>query len=316
MKLTRRTAIKKCGVAALGTSGVAPQFSWAVDELPLKGLPIGFSTYGLPGIPIDEAIEMAQRVGYDALEICVTEDRGMSADQMKFTQRRDVRSLTKEYGLDITSLMEHLQPLSTPEHHKSDLERLKRTSNLAHDLFPEAPPVIQTVLGGKNWNTQREVLADRLANWVDIAESHEVVVAIKPHRGHAMSRPSEAAWLIGELGNPPRLQMWFDYSHFVLRDMAMNQLVQESLPITAGVAVKDAKRVDEKVRFVLPGEAGTIDYKQLFSMLYEGGYRAPICVEVSSQVWKQPNYDPLDAMNKSYVTISDALRRADIPRRH
>ncbi len=54
--------------------------------------------------------------------------------------------------------------------------------------------------------------------------------------------------------------MWFDYSHFAFRDLPMEQMVRQSLPITAGVAVKDAAEVDGRVTFALPGQAGTIDY--------------------------------------------------------
>ncbi|MGI9471587.1 MAG: sugar phosphate isomerase/epimerase family protein [Rubripirellula sp.] len=316
MKLTRRTAIKTLGAATLTAKAISQPSKSLSAESAKVGIPIGFSTYGLPGTSIDDAVAMALRVGYDTLELCVTEDRDECAEKLSFKQRRDTRRRIYQSGLEISSLMAHLQPLDSAERHQLDLERLKRISNLAHDLSPELPPVIQTVLGGTDWKTQQGLLVERLASWAKIAKDHEVTVAIKPHRGHAMSRPTEAKWLIEQLGSPPSLKMWFDYSHFVLRDMTMDQTVQDSLPILAGVAVKDAKLVEGKVRFALPGEAGTIDYKELFSTLYEGGYREAVCVEVSSQVWKRPDYRAFEAMDKSYVAISNALIRAQIPRRH
>lgn len=280
------------------------------------GLPIGFSTYGLPGQSLENAVELAQRVGYDALEVCVMKGREQFDDQLSHNRRRAIRRVLRDHDIELPSLMENLQPLQSAEQHRADLDQLKRTCNLAHDFNPNSPPIIQTVVGGKDWEGQKGLLRDRLSDWIDIANSHEVTIAIKPHRGHAMSRPTHALWLKEQLGNPANLKMCFDYSHFVLRDMSIESSVKDSLPMLAGVAVKDAKLVDGRVRFALPGESDTIDYKKLLSCLYNSGYRDPICVEVSSQVWRQPDYDPVGAMEQSYVAISDAMTRARIPKRH
>ena len=277
-----------------------------------NGLPLGFSTYGLPGQSLEEAIDAIAKAGYDAVEICVTTDRDACAERMKPKRRQEVLRRIQSLGMRITSLMSHLQPLGTIERHRSDLERLKRDCDLANELSPDAPPVIQTVLGGKHWPEEKYRSLERLAAWTEIANQHRAVIAVKPHRGHAMSRPTEASWLISQLGNPSCLRMWFDYSHFVLRDMKMEQAVNDSLPIIAGVAVKDAKKFGDKVRFVLPGEAGSIDYARLLTLLYAGGYRDSICVEVSSQVWKQPNYDANLALNQSYITLVNAFQKAQI----
>jgi sugar phosphate isomerase/epimerase len=148
---------------------------------------------------------------------------------------------------------------------------------------------------------------DRVADWVAIAEEYGVVVAVKPHRGHAMSRPSEAAWLISQLDHSKALRMWYDYSHFIFRDIPLKHSLQQSLPIMAGVAVKDAIEKEGKVQFLLPGAAGTIDYDLLCNILQEGNFSGSLCVEVSSHVWKRPDYDPTVAMRKSYGVLSSAI---------
>ena len=313
---SRRDAIF-AGLLSLGSTLIRNGVTSATDPDATKtGLPIGFSTYGLPGKSMESAIELAKRVGYDALEVCVVEGRDQSADQLSNKRRRTIRRVMRDHDIELPSLMENLQPLKSAEQHGMDLDRLKRTSNLAHDLNPSSPPIIQTVLGGKDWESQKDLLRDRLADWIEIAKSHEVTIAIKPHRGHAMSRPTHAIWLKEQLGNPPNLKMWFDYSHFVLRDMSIESTIKDSRPMLAGVAVKDAKLVDGRIRFALPGESDTIDYKKLLTALYNAGYREPICVEVSSQVWRQPDYDPVAAMEQSYVAIANAMTRSGIPKRH
>jgi sugar phosphate isomerase/epimerase len=313
MSMTRRDAIAMLSSVTIGSTFAHDSTAAPIDAQ--EGCTLGFSTYGLPKQSLEEAINRVRQNRYDSIEICVTADRDAAAENMNYKRRRDARRQMSLLHLKLTSLMSNLRPMESLQRHKTDLERLKGDCNLAHDLSPGKPPTIQTVLGGKDWDAGKDLCVERLADWVDIARRHETVIAVKPHRGHAMSRPSEAAWLISQLGNPEQLKMWFDYSHFLFRDMPMEEMVAQSLPITAGVAVKDAMEVDGKVKFALPGKAGTIDYLKLCKLFYAGGYRGDICVEVSSQVWKEPGYKTTNALSASYRELSAAMRRAGVPRR-
>ena len=104
--------------------------------------------------------------------------------------------------------------------------------------------------------------------------------------------------------------MWYDYSHFIFREMPMRQTITESLPIMAGVAVKDAVQKNGKIQFLLPGAAGTINYQQLFRILSEEQFTGPLCVEVSSHVWKAEDYDADTALRDSYRVLSAAMGRS------
>jgi inosose dehydratase len=153
-----------------------------------------------------------------------------------------------------------------------------------------------------------------MKDWLKIAEKNRVIVGIKPHRGHAMSRPADAIWLLKKLGDPPWIRMVFDYSHFIFRDMPLEKTIEEALPYTAHIAVKDASNDDGRVNFKLPGESGTIDYAKLLKQFYEGGYRGDVCVEVSSQVWRQPTYDANQAAKVCYKHMNQAFQSAGIAR--
>lgn len=270
-------------------------------------IPLTFSTYGLPSYSLNEAIEAIANHGYDGLEINVASTSRTATDKLTPALRKEARSRLKDRGMVVGSLMSHLQPLSSRERHTQDKRRLKHDCILARELSPTAPPVIQTILGGKSWGDSKQKCVDRIADWVAIAEEYGVVVAVKPHRGHAMSRPSEAAWLISQLDHSKALRMWYDYSHFIFRDIPLKHSLQQSLPIMAGVAVKDAIEKEGKVQFLLPGAAGTIDYDLLCNILQEGNFSGSLCVEVSSHVWKRPDYDPTVAMRKSYGVLSSAI---------
>ena len=174
--------------------------------------------------------------------------------------------------------------------------------------------MIQTVLGGRDWTACRERFRDRLADWIRVAEAEETVIAVKPHRGGGMSRPSEAVWLIRQLGDTPWLRMVYDYSHYAFRDMPLEETIDTALSYTAHIAVKDAVQRDGKVTFMLPGEGGAFDYAALLRRFYDGGYRGDICCEVSSAVWDKPGYDPVQAAKTCYANMAAAFEKAGVPR--
>jgi sugar phosphate isomerase/epimerase len=76
------------------------------------------------------------------------------------------------------------------------------------------------------------------------------------------------------------------------------------------VAVKDAAQEGDRVVFDLPGQRGTIDYVRLFRLLTAGGYQGDICCEVSSQLWRQPDYDGHTAARTCHANMRRALADA------
>ncbi len=272
-----------------------------------SGITLGFSSYALPERTPLEAISLLAETGYDSVELCVFPPRGLptAKDQMEIANRLD------STGLKLTSLMENLRPLSSKKDYETSTERLKQACDFANRFAPQKP-LIQTVLGGKNWNKEKDLCLERLSAWAKIATDAKVVLAIKPHRGHAMSRPADAIWLIQQLGNTPWLRMCYDYSHFIYRDMPMSATIKESLPYTAHIAVKDAVQIDGKVVFKSPGVVDTINYISLLKQFHAGGYRGDVCVEVSSQVWRQPGYDSEETVKQCFAAMSHAFKNAQI----
>ena len=275
---------------------------------------LGYSTYAAAGMKLVNAIEQISRIGYDSVEITVTADREAAPAKMNGKQRAAIRSRLQDRNLRLSSLMENLRAAESKTRHQVDIDRLKRAAELGRDFSPNAQPLIQTVLGGRDWKDSRELLRDRLGDWLEIAKDTQTIICIKPHRGGAMSRPEEASWLIEQLGNPKLIRMCYDYSHYAFRDMPLAETVKNALPITAHIAVKDAVEDKGRVRFELPGKAGTIDYAKMLRLFYEGGYRGDICVEVSSMVWRKPTFDPIAAMKTCYKNMSQAIQRAGVSR--
>ena len=281
---------------------------------------LGFSTYGAKTLATETSIDLIKEAGYDSIEITVWPDWDAAPANMSAVRRKNVRKQLSHSGLRLTSLMEHLYPESEESKHKASLERLKSVYQLANELAPDNPPVVQTVLGGGSWNEKQSLFVDRVSDWMTLGKSAGVVTCVKPHRGGGMSKPSEAVWLIQQIGDPDWLKMVYDYSHYAFRDIPMKQSIEQSLPYIGHVAVKDAVEITtedgtkSRVEFRLPGEAGTIDFVSILKRLRAGGYAGDISCEVSGMVSGKSGYDPVAAMKTCYANMSRAFTDAGIAR--
>jgi inosose dehydratase len=304
-------------IASLTAVGVAASFDRADSAAEAApGPTFGFSTYGMKSLSTEKAIDAIAQIGYDALEIsCLA---GWDADPAALSaeRRADLRKRIDGAGLRLTSLMENLPPQADDAKHAAALERLKGAAALAHELAPDRPPILETVVGGgKEWETARPLFLRRLPDWVKLAESADVTIAIKPHRMSALSRPEQATELLAALGSPPRLRVVYDYSHFAGRDMPMDRTIRALLPVTAFVALKDFA-VDDKGHegFKLPGETGQIDYPALIKQFCDAGYRGDFNCEVSSAISNKPGYDGVAAAKHCYQTVAPAFEKAGVKR--
>jgi len=307
-----------CASALLaGGEGLVPWVDEASGQEHIKtsddGCTLGFSTYGMPSLQSEAAIEVLSEIGFDSVELAVRE--GWDADSASLTRgrRKAIRDRLERLSLRLTSLMEHVSPVSEKQQAFA-LERLRLATELAHDLSPDSPPLVQTVLGSGDFQTSKNLLRDRLEAWIRLADETQTTIAIKPHRGGIVSQPAEAVWLLEQLGKPGRLRMVYDYSHYAFRDLPLIQTIEASLPYVAHVAVKDVARRNNQVVFELPGETGNIDFADLIGRLHTGGYRGDINCEVSSMVSKRPDYDSVAAARVCYRNLSTAFDRSGVER--
>lgn len=277
------------------------------------GCTLSIGTYSLKGLALEDAVTTVVELGYDGIEIAALPGFDGAPARMPASRRMTVRRRLEGARLRLTALMEQLTPADADARHKEDLARLRAVFALAADLGMTTP-LVQTVLGGGRWDEKKNLYRDRLADWVKAAGEAGGTIAIKPHRGGALSRPDQAVWLIRQLGDSPRLRMVYDYSHYAFRDMPLEATIGEALPYAAHIAVKDAARDGDRVVFALAGEAGTVDYATLLRLFHAGGYRGDVCCEVSSQISSRPGYDPVAAARTCYRNMARAFERANVPR--
>jgi sugar phosphate isomerase/epimerase len=141
----------------------------------------------------------------------------------------------------------------------------------------------------------------------------EVKLGVKAHIGNATQRPDQLSWLLDQVASP-WLVAAYDYSHFELQNLDMQETVGRLVPRSLFIHVKDTEHAQSKRGFLLPGE-GTTDYTKLLKLIAGAGYHGDIIVEVSSQLSNKPDYNPLTAARKCYNHLSAAFQAAGISRR-
>jgi inosose dehydratase len=305
MLLARRQLLGLCSAA-----GLRAQLADLTDEK--LRLPLGFSLYAMQDFRIGDAVEYCARLGYEAIEITLNE--GWPTQPSKFARgdRAQLSFQLRDLDIRLPAMMEHILLTADDAEHARNLEKIRLASQLGHDVVPDAPPLLETVLGGKpaQWDALKEPMAERLADWAKVAGEVDQSIAIKAHVSGAAHLPEHILWLLKQVRSR-HIRAVYDYSHFQLRGLDMRGSLRDLLPETVFVHVKDAGGTPEKPEFLLPG-AGDTDYAQLLRLLDEGGYRGPVVVEVSSQLQRKPGYSALDAADEAYEALWAAYEEAGL----
>jgi len=297
--MNRRTFLQSLAAAA-----AAPAFAQSSAKPSL-----GFSLYGMKSLSLDDALKTCAEVGFSHVELAL--NPGYVTEPKVFTTeaRKAVVAKLAELKLSLPCLMVNMSLTADDKAHASALQLIADAGALARELNPATPPILETVLGGKpaTWDEQKAGMAEKLHAWAAAAEKAKTVIAVKAHVGSAVNSPERLLWLLDQVKSPA-IQVAYDYSHFQLMGIDMEESMKLLLPRTKFIHVKDSVGTMPKFQFVLPGE-GSIDYVKYFAALKQHGYIGPVCVEVSGQVFNKPGYDPIAAAKKSFATLNGALAK-------
>ena len=310
-EIPRRNFIKISSGAFASLSGFACSGRSSLRD---QGCSIGYGSYGLPGYSVEDAIRLVSNIGFDSIELaCIPGFHG-DPNTLSKQSRKKIRTLLIDLDLKLGALMGLPQPSEQKHKVNKEQDYIKRMVELSHDLTIQSPSLIQGVLGTGDWEQKKTLFRDRLGAWASFAQQAGVTLAIKPHRGQAMSLPENGVWIITELRNPKHLRLVYDYSHFAYRGYSIEETVKTAYPYTSYIAVKDAIQVNQKIEFALPGATNTINHARVLKLFFERGYRGEICCEISSQVWRKDGYDPVWASKTCYKNMESFFHKANIPR--
>jgi sugar phosphate isomerase/epimerase len=298
---------------ALALIAAAPGALWAVPSpAHSAAVSLGFSLYGMKGIPLASAFDLCAAIGYDSVELCLMP--GWSdPDSLSREARRDLSKQLQKLRLGIAALMEQIYLLDRDLPKEVGLERIRKAASLGHDLSSSTPR-IETVLGGKrgDWEAGKHQMAERLGEWARTAEASEAILCVKAHAGAAVDTPDRLLWLYRQV-NLPSLKLTYDYSHYQVAGLPLEETLRAIIPHCAFIHVKDDAGTEDHPKFLLVGD-GTVDYGKYFRLLKEANYSGPIVAEVSAQLQNVPGYDPRSAARHCYSFMAGAASAAHLSR--
>lgn len=277
---------------------------------------LGYSTWGMPTIPIDVSIPHIAFLGFDGIELTIIQRFTTELSTLDAAERKRIATLLKQHNLALPAIAAHSNLMDVDaESHERNMWRLQGGVDLAIDLAQgDEPAAVNTTTGGKpdEWDTRKDFLCERVGELVDYAASKGVTIAMEPHIGAIIDTPGKVLELL-EIINSPYLKVNFDISHFDIVGMSIEETVAALAAVSAHTHVKDQRGITPDFEFLIPGE-GTFDYVAYLKAMQSHGYDGFITAEVSFMVQARKDYDPLAAATLSYETLSKAFDDAGIER--
>ena len=274
---------------------------------------LGYGTYAMQTENILDALPRLRDMGYEALEINTGDDWHTAPHKLDTAARETLAKTIEDLGFESPVTMA-LMPICTQgDGRPAILEKFDAACILASDLaFGDSPGIIVSTLGGLNgaWDDVKHTYCDQLVELGDRAAKHNVILATEPHAGHPLDTPQKVDWLMRQTDHD-NVKVNFDMSHFHVDGIDLQPSVDLCAPYTVSTHIKDGHRVNGQVRYLLPGE-GDFDLVAYFKTVAAAGIAVPITVEVTAQIWKQPDYDPWPVAEQCFKALDKARREAGV----
>lgn len=277
---------------------------------------LGFSTWGMPAVPIDAIVRHLSGLGFDGVELTVLSHHTTALESLSSDERRRILNLLREHSLQLPAIAGHVSLMDEDSaNHAANLHRLKQTIDLAVDWAgPDGPPVIDTTAGGapEDWDSKLDMLVERIQEAAQYAESQGVTIAIEPHVGSIIDTPDRTTEVIRRVGSDA-VAVNFDISHFNVMGIGIEESVSKLAPLARHTHVKDERGVVPDFEFLVPGE-GEFDYVAYLKSMQRHGYTGFITAEISNMVQRRTPYYPLAVATQTYEVLAQAFNDAGIER--
>ncbi len=280
---------------------------------------LGFSTWAMPQVPIDAALEHIAATGYTGVEITVRRGWSTELGRLDADERRRIRARVTALGLDLPAITAPGTLVGEREAVATSLAHVRGAIELAAAWAgPAGPPVVVTVPGGRppDWDdpARRAQLVENTAALARYAEQAGVVFAVEAHVLQIVERPEQQLWLMEQV-NSPALKVNFDISHFEVLGIPTEASVQALVPDGNDVHthLKDQRGRSPDHEYLVPGE-GDFDYVRYLTAMQAAGYTGYIVPEISMMVQRRPSYDPLATCTQSFAVLDRAFQQAGISR--
>lgn len=293
---------------------LASAVAGAVCSAATRSVGLSFGTYGLWMLSSDDALELVGRTGYDGVEIALMPGWPTEPRLLSTSVRSRLRHRLGDLGMRVPAVVETLLAMDPEQSRADNLDRIRRATDLGVELSPGRPPILETVLGRKSheWETVKQGIVDEVGEWAQLAAERNTVICFKPHAGHAVNNVERSLWLIEQVGSP-NFRCTYDYSHLWLQGLDLVPSLEDLLPVSPYIHLKDAEGVLGEHRYLLPGD-GETDYLELFRQLLRHDYVGFATVEVSSHIHRRRDYQPIATARLCYQRMSVAFEAAGLTR--
>ena len=255
-----------------------------------------------------EALRLISSVGYEALEVCLSEDSPTSPLRFSSTQQDDLGKLAEDLGFRSPILFGNIDVCAPPSDRMAMYDLTRKKFEMAQRLHFDDSQIMVTTTPGHSappWASGRTQIRDAFLSLADMAAESDVLIAIEAHAGTDFQTPEKAVWMMDQTRHP-NLKLDLDISHFVVEGSEMVHSVDLCAPFSSMVHIKDGKKSDGEVQFCLPGD-GEIDVTAFLAALRNNGLEhLPVFAEVSVQQSRKSSYDPRGTAEFCYKILNDA----------
>ena len=275
-----------------------------------------YSTWGMPLLPIDTILAQLAVLGYDGVEIAVLPNWSTELSRLDGAERRRIARLLRDSGLALPAISSYLSTIEPDAAvFAQNLAYVQRAIDLAVDWAQDGrAPFVITGIGGTRGDLQAHQgqLVERLQALGDYAQQRGVTVALEAHIDAAVETPDQIVALLQEVASPA-IRANFDISHFNVLGIPLEESVAKLAPYAAHAHVKDERGLHPAYAYLIPGE-GEFDYVRYLKAMQAHGYTGSISVEISMQVQRRVDYDPLATAAASYRVVAAAFDEAGVTR--
>lgn len=275
---------------------------------------IGYSTWGMREVPIEEALPAISRIGYHGVELSVAPGWITELYTLDAAKRERIRELLGEHNLVLAGVIRNVSMVEEdPDRNAANMQSLRDAIDLAAELTQAGEVSVMTShLGGRSgdWEIKRSVAVERLLRLADHAADRGVVIAVEIHCGSMLDSPERVHWLFERVDHPS-VRLNFDISHMEVVGIGIDESVPQLAPYSVHTHVKDQRGLYPDFEFLTPGE-GPFDFVRYLKAMQAAGYDGFITVEVSVQVQRRADYDPFFHAQLAYWTLYKAFQVAGI----
>jgi len=278
---------------------------------------LGYCLWSMPKVPFEESVPRLAAMGYQGVEMTVLPNWSTALETLDPERRRMIRRVLDDNGIALTAVAAHSDIVHAEgEALDANLKRIRDAIVLAAELArPGQPGILVSLLGGRvdEWETHRNLAADRLGELDRFAAQQGVTYAAELHTGTIIDVPEKMLWLLKQV-NSPTLRTNFDISHPEIMGIPTEVSVPMMVPSSVHTHVKDQRgRWPDNYEFLTPGE-GPFDYVKYLREMDKAGYKGFVMVEVSVMRQRKPDYEPFVHAAFAYRVMDYAFQAADLVR--